>query len=356
MTGTHAHGGDPVRVALVGAGGIAKTHAQAVATLGDAIRVVAAVEPNQGARTAFAEVADVPFVDTTADLLRLRESGEIAIDALVVCTPPSVREDVIVPALKAGLHVLVEKPLARTELETIPLIEAEASHAGLVCAVGYCHRFTPAMLEMKRLLAEGALGRLTRFENVFAFHHPPMGERWFSDAVVSGGGSFVDTGCHSLDLFQFLVGSPDVCGATADFAWPDRGDSSGSVLVRAGDGAHEGVAGVILSGWLEPARFQVRLVGTEGSLFYDYETPTALERTAPDGKTDAIDVQPHENRFPDQLAAFAEAVGSGRSASEVGLASFREAQIVAKAVDSVHTAVRLYNHAAMSRLSSHAKG
>jgi predicted dehydrogenase len=230
--------------------------------------------------------------------------------------------------------VLVEKPLASSLDDARALAAAAERHPDRVAAVGYCHRFTPALLEAARRVAEGDIGRLTRFENTFAFHHPGMADAWFSDPATSGGGSFFDTGCHSLDVFQFLVGRPELVGIVTDHAWEGRGDSSATALVRAADGPACGVAGVILAGWLEPARFQVRLVGTEGGLFYDYERAEALVRTAPDGSTTAIPVETHEVRFERQLGAFLRAVQSRTPASEAGLASFGAGLSVAEAVDS----------------------
>ena len=238
--------------------------------------------------------------------------------------------------MELGLHVLVEKPLASNTKDADTLAALAAKHPELCLAIGYCHRFVPALNEMKARMDAGSLGQITRFENVFAFHHPPMAERWFSDPKVSGGGSFIDTGCHSLDIFRYLVGPAETVGAVMTSPWDGRGDAEASVLVRATGGRHDGAAGVILSGWLEPARFQVRVVGTEGSMSYDYDHPESLIYTTAAGKTETISVVSHETRFARQLDAFATASRAGKSAESVGLASFADgaatARVVAKAM------------------------
>ena len=330
-----------VKLAFVGTGGIAQTHAGALKALGDRARVVAAADTQADALGRFAEGEDLARFDNATALMDAIAAGSVDVDGVVVCTPPNVRTQVVEGALNAGVGVLIEKPLASTGPEARSLAQSAANHPDVVAAVGYCHRFTPAVIAMKKLVEEGRIGQLARFENVFAFHHPPMSERWFSDPAVSGGGSFIDTGCHSLDLFQFLVGTPRVAGGVFHNPWQGRGDASASIIVRAEAGTHQGVAGVILSGWLEPARFWVRLVGTDGALFYDYEKPTEIFHTAPDGNVNLLEVETHDVRFERQLAAFVDAVAEGKTAAEVGLATLEHGARVAEAVDEAHNSCSL---------------
>lgn len=327
--------GSTFRIGLIGAGGIAKTHAKAAAELGGRAAVAAVCDTNREAAEALAATTGARAFGSPEELLNAVSAKVVHLDGIVVCTPPSVRERVIGPALKAGLHVLVEKPLARTGAEASALLALAEAHRGAVTAVGYCHRFTPAVLEMKRQIAAGRLGRLTRFENVFAFHHPPMRERWFSDPAVSGGGSLVDAGCHSLDLFHFVAGRPVTCGAVFDHEWPGRGETCATVLVRSAEGPHRGAAGVICVGWMESARFHVRLVGTGGTLFYDYEQPELLRFTGPSGEGEDIRVETHEVRFARQLGAFIDAGKSpAAGAAAAGLADFGAGLVAAQAVDA----------------------
>jgi predicted dehydrogenase len=332
-----------VRLAFIGTGGIAKTHANALKCLGDSATVVAAADPNTEALSVFTGQTGAAAHGSAQELIAAISAGTLEADALILCTPPAVRREVIEPALRAGLDVLIEKPLAINTKAGQELVALSEQYPNRVCAIGYCHRFTPAVLKMRELAVNGSLGRVTRFENVFAFHHPPMSERWFSDPAVSGGGAFIDTGCHSLDLFQFLVGPPKVLGEVADRAWAGRGESSATTLVVSEGGQHPGVAGVILAGWLESARFHVRLVGTEGSLFYDYEKPTELLHTLPDGTAKWIEVETHDVRFQRQLQAFIRASKDGLTANQAGMASFADGLVVAKAVDAADHAGRLYN-------------
>jgi predicted dehydrogenase len=253
----------------------------------------------------------------------------------VLCTPPSVREDVVAAALENGIAVLVEKPLAESEAHARRMMELAAAFPDVVTASAYCHRFTPAVREMMRRAESGDIGRVVRWENVFACSIPDMGDRWMSDPAVSGGGSLIDTGCHSLDLFQYMQGGLEPVAAVFDRNWAGRGESGATSLVRS---PATGVAGVIMNGWLEPARFLVTLVGEEGLLTYDYEKPTELFRTSVAGERSTIEVETHDVRFARQLEAFVDAVAG--AARDENLATFADGLAVAQAVESLAGSAR----------------
>ena len=326
----------PFRLALVGGGGIAQAHlaaARATAESDTRVAVAAVVDPAPHVRDA-AAVSGIDSFDSVAALL---DAAADALDGVVVCTPPSVRADVIGPLLEAGLAVLCEKPLARNPAEAERLVSlADERDAAGRCFVGYCHRFTPAMIEMRRRLRAGDLGAAVRFENTFACWHPTMRDRWMSDAPVSGGGSFLDTGCHSLDLFRFVLderpGGGRVRGAVFHTEWPGRGESNATVLLRAAGGG----AGVIQSGWQEPERFTVTLVGTKGLLHYDYLKAGQLVWQPSDGafgEPRTLEVESHDVRFTRQLQAFARRSRGTAAAGDEDLCTFADAAEVARLVD-----------------------
>ena len=236
--------------------------------------------------------------------------------------------------LSRGIAVLTEKPLAHKVDDAETLTAFAAKQGALVTAVGYCHRFAPAVIEMRKQIADGALGTILRFENTFAFNGPAMETKWMSDPAIAGGGSFIDTGCHSLDLYRFLLGDATVIGATYYHPWPGRGESTATVLLR-GSGDHAAATAVIQSGWLEPARFIVAVIGTKGMLSYDYGTPADLIFRPSEGAAKVITVESHEVRFTNQLLAFADAVQGG---DRKNLATFEDGLRVAKLVASASSA------------------
>ncbi len=321
-------------VALIGGGNIAKAHVAAAKESGGRVRIAAVVDPSDAARESIIrETGAVGFASTEA-LLASAEAASVR--AAIVATPPNARVPIVQMLLERGIAVLVEKPLAHTLSDAHRLNELALRHRKVVTAVGYCHRFTPAIVAMKKLLDVGEIGDVSRFESTFAAPLPNMQSHWMSDPAVSGGGSFIDTGCHSLDLFLHLLGEGEICSATFHHAWPARGESSATVHLRQRAASRSGrAAGVIQSGWLEPARFVVTLVGSKGSLHYDYDRPAELLHRSNAGDAQKIEVEDHGLRFTLQLQAFADAVLSERRPP---LAGFADALATAALVDAAHKA------------------
>lgn len=326
-----------LHLALVGGGGISRAHIAAARASEGRIQFAAVVDPAESARKGAADATGaIAFTSVEqllgSDLVR-------TIRGFVVCTPPSARVPIVQAALERGIAVLAEKPLAHTLADARQLADLAARHADVVTAVGYCHRFTPAIIEIKRRIDSGDLGSINRFENTFASFAPGMQQKWMSDPAVAGGGSFIDTGCHSLDLFHYLIGGGKVNAAVFHRAWPGRAESSATVLVEserpagaksANSSAANGVAGVINAGWLEPARFHVSVVGTQGSLSYDYDKPTELLHRPNGGAAETIAVEPHDVRFRRQLEAFAAAIMERKPTK---LATFADGLKTAEMVD-----------------------
>jgi len=327
-------GGNVFRLGIIGAGGIAGAHASAAKAAGGRISVVAVADPAEGSRVKMAEATGGKAFASPEALFAEVGKG-LEVDGVVVCTPPSVRTGIVEAALSRGIAVLAEKPLAHTAADSRKLLDLSRKHAGARTAVAYCHRFTPAVREMRRLTAEGRIGTLERFENVFACDLPHNEGKWMSDLTASGGGAFIDMGCHSLDLYHFLVGPSAVAGSVYQHKWPGRTETAATVLVRStGAGTRNvppGVAGVILSGWSETARFAVSLVGTAGMLHYDYEKPTELVFKDLNGKIETLAVESHEVRFAKQLVAFADYAQGG---DNPGLATFEEGLLAAEGVEA----------------------
>lgn len=320
----------PFHLAIVGGGGISRAHASAAKASNEAIQITAVVDPAETARKTVCDALGCRGFPNIEELLS--EAGDDhRIDGVVICTPPSVRVPIVRAALDRGIAVLAEKPIAHTVADAKKLADLTAKYPETTAVVGYCHRFTPAIEEMKQKIDGGELGTILRFENTFACSIPGMKDKWMSDPAVSGGGSFIDTGCHSLDLYRFLLGDAQVVGATIHREWRNRGESNATVLLR-GTGRFASVAGVIQSGWLEPARFTVTVVGTAGLLSYDYDKPTELQHVPSDGAPRTIPVDSHDLRFARQLTAFADRVRGGRLGDS--MCDFPQGLKVAELVES----------------------
>jgi len=318
---------EPFRIALIGAGGIARTHAQAARETDGKVVVSHAVDVNEEAAAKLANDFDATAMGSYERFLEALDGGE-PVDALVVCTPPNARLGIIQAAIERGKAVLVEKPLAHTLDDARKLQQLWERHRDVPVGVAYCHRFAPPVVRMRALLDEGKIGRPTRFENTFAFHFPGMAQKWMSDPAVAGGGACIDTGSHSVDLFHFLAGPSEVAGAVFDYEWDDRAESSASLVLRT---RVPGVAGFIAGGWMEPERFTLTLVGTGGLLHYDYMDAERLRFRGVDGTEEDIAVESHELRFRHQLLAFADHARGG----DVGrLATFADGVAASETIDA----------------------
>lgn len=326
-----------MNLGLIGFGAISRAHVAAARDAGDRVHLMAVADPADQARKAAAEIVGDSVFASTEELLD--HIGD-QLDAVVVCTPPSMRLEIIEQALKRGVAVLAEKPLAHTAEIARRLVQVAGAYPSIPTAVAYCHRFVPAVREIRRRLEAGDLGTPLRVENVFAGWNPMMKDRWMSDPQVSGGGSFLDTGCHSLDLFQYLIGPAQVEAAVFHQRWTGRGDSNATVMVTSNGhirpelanliGKHR-VTGLISSGWVEPTRFSLEVVGTEGLMRYDYEQPEVLLHQPSEGPAQQIKVESHEVRFTHQMFAFADLVSD--PTTQTDLAGFAEAFQVSDLAD-----------------------
>lgn len=133
------------------------------------------------------------------------------IDLIDICTPGNTHAEIAIAALKAGKHVLCEKPLANSvaEAEEMTAVAAEAARQGVFAMCGYSYRRTPALALMKRMIAEGKVGtirhvRAQYLQDWLSDPHAPL--TWRMDKTKSGSGALGDIGAHSIDAAQFVTG------------------------------------------------------------------------------------------------------------------------------------------------------
>jgi predicted dehydrogenase/NADPH:quinone reductase-like Zn-dependent oxidoreductase len=157
-----------------------------------------------------------------------------AVDAVFIAVGHDSHADLVVEALEAGKHVMVEKPLALTPAEVLRVMEAAARHPGRQLTVGFNRRFSPHL----RAIAAALHGRtepLTMNYTVNAGAIPP--DHWVQDPV-RGGGRIIGEACHFIDVFVFLAGS--LVESVAAFKvgeGPAVRDDKMSIIVRLADGS-----------------------------------------------------------------------------------------------------------------------
>lgn len=145
------------RVGIIGAGYIATWHAEAIRATSGA-RLSAVCDVSASAAKGFAEAYDI---DAFTSVDALIESGSV--DAVHITTPPHLHHAIALQCLEAGLHVLVEKPVAETASQTAEIAQ-KAAQAGLVFAAGHNFLGLPSYQRLKRLVDDGTLGRIASAE------------------------------------------------------------------------------------------------------------------------------------------------------------------------------------------------
>ena len=135
-----------------------------------------------------------------------RVFADPAIDAVIVCTLNAALAPLALAAIRAGKHVLVEKPGAISTEQADELIDA-ARAAGVRVRVGFNHRFHPALLQARSLYESGALGPLMFVRGRYG-HGGRVGydREWRADPTLSGGGELIDQGVHLIDLAGWFLG------------------------------------------------------------------------------------------------------------------------------------------------------
>ncbi len=140
----------------------------------------------------------------TADVAKVFADPQI--DAVIVCTLNSALAPLALAAIRAGKHVLVEKPGAISTAQADELIAA-ADVAGVRVRVGFNHRFHPALQKAREVFEGGALGPLMFIRGRYG-HGGRIGydREWRADPKLSGGGELIDQGVHLIDLAGWFLG------------------------------------------------------------------------------------------------------------------------------------------------------
>lgn len=192
----------PLRLGLVGAGGIARSHRTAALAHPAQITLAAVCDVDEGrARAAAADAPGCLAFDDWRRMLR-----EARLDAVTICLPHALHLEVSLAALDAGLHVLVEKPMACSAAQGQQMVDA-AARAGVVLMAAQHQRFEPSYRAVRRSIATGALGdiyaaRFDCMQNLRAYASPG---HWLYDGDIAGGGIMISVGVHRLDLLRFLL-------------------------------------------------------------------------------------------------------------------------------------------------------
>ena len=155
------------------------------------------------------------------------------VDIVVIATPHDSLAQITMAAVKAGKHVLVEKPAARSANELEPVV-LEAERLGALVRVGFNHRYHRAFRKARELVDSGVLGELMFLRARYG-HGGRVGyeKEWRADVKLSGGGELIDQGVHLIDLSRWFLGDfVKIDGTAQTCFWDMPVDDNAFMMLR----------------------------------------------------------------------------------------------------------------------------
>ena len=334
-----------VRIAVIGCGYIAQAEHIPCLLAARGLELAAIVEPRPRTRAALAERLAVPAFAAIEDLL----SDGPEIDAVDICATPRAHGPLIEAAAAAGRDILVEKPLCHSPSEARAIVGSVERH-GVRLMVGYMRRFDDVVLEAKRLLDSGSIGRLRSITTVFklalpaVFHRvvdldpeaPPASARGLERAAVAlpndllPDDMLMEQSVHHLNLVRFLGGEVrEVAGVHLE-------PGNSHVLMRLESGVvvnhcHMGSAG---------HGEELRLYGEEGMIHarlgsphFPYRFPELTWFSRAEGE-ERRRLFPVANPYQQELEAFADLVREGAPNPSTAADALRDLELIARIHDA----------------------
>ena len=346
-----------MRVGVVGLGWAGQQHIDAYDAL-DGVTVAAIAGLEDDVRTELAGKYGIEHA-----VARWEDLLELELDAVSVAVPTFLHAPIAIAALERGLHVLSEKPIARTSAEADAMVAAARS-AGRVLDVVFNHRSRGDIQRLKGEIDAGRLGR-TYYAKAWWLRRtgiPTLGS-WFTQSELAGGGPLVDIGVHVLDYALFLLGNPGVKAVSASTydllgrnGWGsgEEHDKSGangdgvfdvedlaSVFMRLDDGGTLLLEASWAAHRADGDEFGVTLYGTEGGaeLIVDDYAPAGSLRIFTDDDGEAVVKRlrpPVGSGHPAVVEEFVKTVRSGDWEGHDGSGAARLARIVDACYQSAH--------------------
>ncbi len=238
-----------LRIGVAGLGHMGRNHARVLARLDD-VEFVGGADPAGDLHRSLGGHALFPSLDSLIDA---------GVDAVVLATPAEEHEKGARQLAEAGIHALIEKPLA-TELEGALAIKRSFAETDLIAAVGHIERFNPALQAMKQRLDGGCLGK------VFSISTRRVGP---FPLRINGTGVIHDLATHDIDIVHWLIGRFESLETRMAYQiGRERED-----LVEAIGRLHDGTIVSMSINWLTPAKERtVTLLGEKGAMIADLLT------------------------------------------------------------------------------------
>ena len=220
-----------IGIGIVGAGLIGGKRAQAILAVRGGGKLAAVADINRARADALGAKYGCAVYYDWKKLVALRD-----IDVEIVATTNNMTARVAVAALRAGKHVLCEKPFGRNVKESRMILRA-ARQSGRLVKVGFSNRFHPGILMAKKFLDRGVIGKVL-FIRARHGHggRTGMEKEWRLNKHIAGGGELLDQGVHIIDLCRWFGGDfTEADGVTDTKYWKTNVDDNAFAILRSND-------------------------------------------------------------------------------------------------------------------------
>lgn len=253
-----------IRLAVIGLGKMGLSHLSIANALED-FEVVAMCDNSKLVTDVLGKVTGLRGFNDYDEVLKVKD-----LDAILIATPTIAHEPMIRKAIDRGLHVFAEKPLTLDSAASQELTDS-AAQKGLVTQVGYHNRYVGTFAEAARLIASGALGKIS---HALAESYGPVVLRrskptWRGKAG-QGGGCLHDYAAHPLNLLNWMFGAPEHClGATLTRHFSAEVEDQAHALLQ----FPGGTIGQLSVDWSDPSvrkmTTRISIWGERGKLYVD---------------------------------------------------------------------------------------
>ena len=245
---------------VVGLGAISVQHIEAIRAVGGS-RLAAVMTRSPDKARAIGERAGVPWTTDLNELLARED-----VDAVTICSPSGLHPGQALAALRAGKHVLVEKPIALTVRDADEVI-AEAVRNGRIVSTVSQRRFEPVVVATREAVRSGALGRMVLIVAEGLYHRP---QSYYDSAAWRGtiamdGGVLMNQGIHLVDLVRWIGGPvTSVAGSVATLGHEMEAEDTAAVSLRFENGS---LGSIVMTTCAEPVfDSELRIYGDAGHI------------------------------------------------------------------------------------------
>jgi len=276
----------PVRIGIIGVGAVSGYHHVPGIALDPRAKVVAVCDTNQALLDSRRREWSVERATTDVESL----CADANVDAVIIATPNFMHRPQALAAVRAGKHVMCEKPLGLNAAEVREMYQA-AQRAGVVHMTAFTYRFAPSMRYLQHLVASGSLGEPRHFRSQRFLDWPETSWGWRQYKELAGAGDLFDMTIHRIDFAMALMGPlARITGAVARFAPrtrtvdgqecpPSTVDDWSSILGEFASGATGVWEGTTLAKGYGRGGFGhewAEVNGAEGSAVYQLHEPNTI--------------------------------------------------------------------------------